>query len=241
MNRIRNLCRACLQPAGWCYCEKIQSFNPRIKFVILLHPLERRRRIATGRMSKLILEQSEIIYGFEFSNDRRVLELMNDPKYFPVVLFPDVNCTEIDKLTDDQKTAVCPKDRVLLIFVVDGTWSTASKTVRRSSTLQSLPKISFTPKTPSDFRVRTQPKPLCYSTIEAIHQTIDIFGNTFGFEFETRMHDNLLDVFRYFVDLQVEFVKKFRQKNGTLRIRTKTKKQKFMSKATELVKPMSCT
>ena len=74
--------------------------------------------------------------------------------------------------------------------------------------LLALPRICFTPQKPSNFRVRKQPNSNCYSTIEAIHHTIDLLGDTQGFETKNRQHDGLLSVFNFMVENQLDFIKK---------------------------------
>ena len=83
-----------------------------------------------------------------------------------------------------------------LILVVDGTWNTARKMLRLSRNLHSVPRICFTPVRPSRFRVRKQPHPNCYSTIEAIHQTLELLGPSQGFDILTGRQSRLLRVLR---------------------------------------------
>src|SRR4051812_27006509 len=49
----RTFCWDCRQPDFSCYCAWLKPFDPGIQFVILTHPVEYFRRIATGRMSHL--------------------------------------------------------------------------------------------------------------------------------------------------------------------------------------------
>lgn len=221
---LRIRCEKCLQPKNWCYCLEIEPFDCGIKFVILLHPLERRRRIATGRMSHLILKNSEIIHGHTYSNDKRVNEIISNPTYFCVILHLGDNTTQIDKLSYIEKKQFCPEGKKLVIFVVDGTWGTASKSVRNSKNLNALPCISFTPTKVSNFRVRQQPNILCYSTIEAIHATIELFENTQGYNFLNRSHDRLLKTFDHFVSLQVQHLQQIKKNFGSLQYRKKNKR-----------------
>lgn len=218
---LRVRCEKCLQPKNWCYCSKIAPFDCGIKFVILLHPLERRRRIATGRMSHLILKNSEIIHGHTYSNDKRVNEIVTDPANFCVILHLGDNSTKIDQLSHIEKKQFCPLGKKLVIFVVDGTWGTASKSVRNSKNLNALPCISFTPTKLSNFRVRQQPHGLCYSTIEAIHETIELFGDTQGYHFVSRKHDQLLKTFDQFISQQVQHLQDVKKKFGSLQYRKK--------------------
>lgn len=217
-------CSTCLQPSGWCYCDQIQPFDSKITFAILLHPLERRRRIATGRMSHLLLKNSLLIQGYKYSDDSKVNALIENPSFHCVMLCLGENAKEIDKLSEIEKKQICPTGKKLLVFVVDGTWGTASKTVRLSENLNKLPRICFTPSTPSQFRVRQQPKENCYSTIEAIHQTIELLGSSQGFDIKSRDHDKLLSVFDSFVTKQVEYLQELKRKYGKLQYRRTIKK-----------------
>lgn len=204
--RYRQWCFRCLQPNFSCYCLLIKKFDPQIKFVILTHPLEARRRIATGRMSHLILERSELILGYHYSNNSRVNELIACRQYHSVILYPSARSLNLTLTSEESRPALFPKDKELLIFVIDGTWNTAKKTVRLSSNLLDLPHISFVPTRPSNFRVRKQPSPLYYSTIEAIHHTIELLGPSRGFATENKQQDHLLFIFDHLVDQQVAYV-----------------------------------
>jgi len=219
--RYRTLCVRCLQPTTWCYCASVSPFDPHMTFVVLLHFLELRRRIATGRMSHLSLQGSYLILGDDYTNDPQVNELLNDPKYQAVILQPGADSIEIDRISDDEQKRICPPGKKLLVFVVDGTWSTAFKTIRKSKNLRGLQKISFSPTKPSAFRVRKQPQENYCSTIEAIHRTIDILGSSQGFATEKREHDSLLRTFDSFVDRQVAYIDNLKKNNGTLSYRKK--------------------
>ena len=203
----RVLCLKCLQPQVGCYCAQIQSFDPKISFVILIHPIECRRRIATGRMSHLTLKESYLIRGQNYSNHETVNRLIQDPEYHSVILYPGVNSTNLSLMSAENYPALIPEGRKLRIFVIDGTWATARKMMRESENLKQLPKICFTPDKPSNFRVRKQPNENCYSTIEAIHQTIQMIGPTVGFNLNTRKHEALLNVFDFMVENQLEFIR----------------------------------
>ena len=94
-----------------------------------------------------------------------------------------------------------------MVFVIDGTWATARKTMRLSQNLHALPRVCFTPPARSNFQVRKQPKAECYSTIEAVHHTIELLGPAAGFDLLARKHDSLLRVFSVMVNRQIAFLK----------------------------------
>ena len=54
-----------------------------------MHPKEyRKQRTGTGRLAKISLKDSEILVGIDFSQNTRLQALLNDPRYFPVLLYP---------------------------------------------------------------------------------------------------------------------------------------------------------
>ena len=203
----RTYCRTCVRPIRTCYCEHVQTFDPKIEFVILIHRLEVRRGIASGRMSHLCLENSKLIMGYDYTHDERVNAILGDPAKYPVILFPGPTSANLSHMSMSEREMVFPKDKQLVVFVIDGTWSTAGKTLRRSKNLHHLPRICFIPTGPSRFRVRTQPKEGCFSTLEAIHQTIEMVGPLKGFDPSSKQQDRLLHVFDKMVEQQLEFIR----------------------------------
>jgi DTW domain-containing protein len=204
---FRELCVTCLQPGFGCYCAHVKPFDPKIKFVILINPIEVRRRIATGRMSYLSLQNSELIPGQDYSSNERVNQIIEDPKYQSVVLYPGRNSQNLTEMSYSQKDRIFSGDRKPVVFVIDGTWATARKTMAQSQNLKELPRVSFTPPGPSQFRVRKQPGEECYSTIEAIHHTIHLLGPNVGFDLATQQHDGLIHVFNHMVERQLDFIR----------------------------------
>jgi DTW domain-containing protein YfiP len=172
--------------------------------MILTHPIEiKRRRIATGWMSHLSLHGSRLMMGSVYGEDARVNGVLADINRHCVLLYPGRNSANLTLMPADARRALVPSGKRLTVFVVDGTWNTAKKTVNQSPNLNTLPRICFTPPGPSNFRVRQQPRAECYSTIEAIHHTIELLGPAVGFNLEARGHDQLLFVFSQMVEKQI--------------------------------------
>lgn len=205
--QYRCICSTCFQPDFSCYCSQIHNFDPKINFVILIHPVEVKRRIATGRMSHLCLKNSYLIKGQNYSGNSLVDGLIQDSEYHSVMLYPGASSKNISLTFENEKKNLFPQDKKLRIFVLDGTWATAKKMLKHSENLKSLPRICFSPSKPSNFRVRKQPNAHCYSTIEAIHHTIELLGESQGFSVQQREHDKLIHAFNYMVEKQLSFVR----------------------------------
>jgi DTW domain-containing protein YfiP len=205
--KFRTICYRCMHPDFNCYCSLIEPFDSKIKFVILMHKIEARRRVATGRLSHLCLEDSLLVTGHDFTEDKQVNSLINNPAHHCVVLYPGRNSQNLSELSKESRASFFPAEKKLVVFVIDGTWNTARQMIR-SQCFQSLPRVCFTPPGVSSFRVRKQPMPECYSTLEAIHHTIELVADGRGFDLSRRPHDALLRVFDAMVERQIEYARK---------------------------------
>jgi DTW domain-containing protein YfiP len=168
-------------------------------FVILIHPKEFRRRIATGRMAHLMLPSSRLLCGHDYSGNAELSAILGDPARHCLMLYPGPQSRNLSTMSEVERFDLVPEGKRLTLLVIDGTWATARKMVRLSRGLADLPRVCFTPTTPSNFRIRRQPRVDCYSTIEAIHHAIELLGGTPG-----RAHDRLLSIFEKLVNRQLE-------------------------------------
>ena len=166
----RETCYRCFWPKPLCWCGSITPMGTSTRFVFLMHPKEfKHEKAATGRLTHLCLENSEIIVGVGFDEDERVREIVQDPDAYPVLLYPGKEALNLSV------NALRPPDlqgRRRVIFLIDATWSLGKKMLRLSTVLQGLPKIMFTPEQPSRFVIKQQPQPGCLSTLEATHETL---------------------------------------------------------------------
>lgn len=201
---FRQICGHCRQPDFSCFCRWLKPFDPNIDFIILTHPIEHQRRIATGRMSHLSLKNSQMIVGHNYTGNQALDRVLQDSNRHCVMLYPGRLSQNLTPLSHAERRGLFPSNKRLTILVVDGTWSTARKMVHLSQNLRSVPRICFTPPAPSNFRVRQQPRAECYSTIEAIHHSLDLLGPAFGLDELNRPHDALLKVFDNMVNRQLE-------------------------------------
>ena len=209
--KTRERCTKCFFAVENCYCCRIKSFDPKIRFVILIQYREARKHIATGRLSHLCLKNSELIIGYDYTNDLRVNAILEDPQNFPMVLYPGAQATNLSQLSPADRGDLIPKGHQPVIFLIDGTWISARKIMQKSTNLQKLPQICFDPPQLSRFRLRKQPKPYCFSTVEAIHHTLDLLGPHVGFDTASRTHDHLLEMFNFMEDQQIRLTKNQRR------------------------------
>lgn len=184
--------------------------------MIITHGREAQKRLNTGRLSHLFLQDSLYFRGHHFSGDARIQGLLQDPNYAPCVLFPEERAWKIDQPAHRQELFHYSADKKLLILVIDGTWITARKTVERSHDFTNIPKICFTPSAPSQFRVREQPEEICLASVEAIHQCIELLTPNNAPCKRERAHDQMLQTFSWLVDQHIQLRSTFAQETRSV-------------------------
>ncbi|MSU66427.1 MAG: DTW domain-containing protein [Opitutus sp.] len=166
----RAMCYRCFWPQPLCWCGSITPIRTRTKFVFLMHPYEFKRvKANTGRLTHLCLADSELHVGIGFDEHEAVQALINDPRNFPVLLYPTREARDLSK---GELPAADLAGRRLVVFLLDATWRLVRPMWRTSLTLQRLPRIMFSNAAPSRYVIKQQPEAGCLSTLEATHELL---------------------------------------------------------------------
>jgi tRNA-uridine aminocarboxypropyltransferase len=140
-------------------------------------------------MAHLSLPTSELHLGVDFTGHARLEALAANPGRV-AVLFPGQGAMTLEQAAQHPPEA---------LIVVDGTWPLARKVVKTNPLLASLPRIGFTPRRPSNYRIRAEPAEHCVSTIEAV---VEVLGALEGGD--PSRFDAMLRPFEFMVDTQLE-------------------------------------
>jgi DTW domain-containing protein YfiP len=162
----RATCARCGRPEVVCYCAHVREVPTRTKVLIVQHPRESIVPINTARIARLCLPNSELVTTVEADREPSVRALIERAREGGVgLLFPGDDTRDIRELGED-------RDGARTLVVVDGTWWQASKVLRKSPGLASLPRYGLVPTAPSNYRIRKEPSIECLSTIEALCEAL---------------------------------------------------------------------
>ncbi len=193
------MCYRCNWPQSHCWCGSITPMPTRTKFVILMHPYEHKRvKANTGRLTHLCLADSELHLGIGFDEHEAVQALINDPRNFPVLLYPGRDSRDLSK---GELPVADLAGRRLVVFLLDATWRLVRPMFRTSLSLQRLPRIMFTNAAPSRYIIKRQPEPGCLSTLEATHELLGALDRA-GLEVYSQP-TQLIDLFHRMQDFQI--------------------------------------
>lgn len=199
------MCYRCFWPKALCWCPTLRVMPTRTRFVFLMHPKEfKQEKANTGRLTRLCLENSELVMGLAFDSDATVQALIADPRNFPVLLYPGREALNLSAASGGEVDAFRSRlgARQLVVFLLDATWAGARKMLRLSPSLQRLPRVMFTPSAPSRYVIKQQPQEGCLSTLEATHELLLALERSGLDEYPDKTQ--LLDVFGRMQDYQIK-------------------------------------
>ena len=198
-------CFKCFKPKSVCLCKYGKNLDTGIKFVFLMHPKEfRRQRTGTGYLSHLCLKDSEVIVGLDFLQNKRLSQLLANPQYFPVLMYPGQDAITAKSIGQklNSKGGAGNYDKKLLILILDATWFCSKKMLQHNPFLLELPKLSFEGSYQSIFTFKREPSLECISTIECCYYIIKEFQAE-GFVDKTLDPEPLMNIFKAMIKLQL--------------------------------------
>ena len=168
-------CTHCMLLPYLCICELKKTVSSNSAFLLLMYDDEILKPSNTGR---LIADLIPDTYAFIWSRtqpDPQLLQLLNDPKWQPVVIFPEEYATPERIMRTYQK----PEDNKRPLFILlDGSWAEAKKMFRKSPYLNAFPVLSFSPQSLSRYLVRKAVKENQLATAEVAGRVLEFIGET---------------------------------------------------------------
>ncbi|KUI96817.1 tRNA-uridine aminocarboxypropyltransferase [Vibrio sp. MEBiC08052] len=177
-----------------CICQAIPRCDSTIKLSLLVHERELNRETNTGRWLVHALPQCQSYLWQRKQPDVRFQQQLDDPRFFPVLLFPSPDAVTADELcvqTDDEHYhphhnyqyqhhdhQVKEHQPTLHFILLDGTWQEARKMERKSAWLAGLPRVQITPNMTSSYRLRRNQQPDSLCTLEVVATLLDQRGET---------------------------------------------------------------
>jgi len=141
-------CQLCQLAKQFCICDiapKQEQIETTAGFLLLMYDTEVLKPSNTG---KLIADLVPDTFAFLWSRTQEnpeLLKVLNDEKWFPMVVFPQEYADDERKVFTNQVT--CPEGKRPLFIMLDGSWREAKKMFRKSPYLDKFPMVSFDAKT----------------------------------------------------------------------------------------------
>lgn len=170
-------CPRCAKPPALCVCDRVVPVATKLTLVILMHPQEQDKALATARLAAQHVEGAVLKIGLSWPSLSKILGRSVDPQRFAVLYLGSVDAaklrSDLGVVAVDRKGVPEPDQRAALrdiegVIVLDGTWSQAKTLWWRNAWLLKCRRVVLTPAAPSRYgRLRREPRREGLSTIEA--------------------------------------------------------------------------
>jgi len=165
-----------------------------------MHPKEfRKTKNGTGHFTNLSLTNCEIFVGIDFSNHKKINEILHNINNDCFVLYPSQESINLN----EESIGTQHKNRVL--FLIDATWPCSRAMLKSSPNLDSLAKVSFTHTKSSGFIFKEQPKDYCLSTMESTLCVLELLQQHNIESLDTYALQNFLKPFHAMVKYQTSY------------------------------------
>ncbi len=173
--RINKLqaCPNCFRPKNNCICEKVISFQNRVKIIILQHPQEQYKLLNSARLAHLALKNSKIRIGLSWPNLKAVTGSDQSPSNWAILYLNSSKSSKPCQIIDRHKKEILDCSFLQGIIALDGSWKQAKSLWWRNPWFLRLNRITLNPDHPS---LRGQTRAEAMSTVEAIAMALDCIG-----------------------------------------------------------------
>ncbi|HEY0329784.1 MAG TPA: tRNA-uridine aminocarboxypropyltransferase [Rhodopseudomonas sp.] len=222
-------CPRCQKPVPLCICDSVTPLESRTKLLILQHPQEQDRALATARLTALHFPNAVVRVGLSWPSLSKAWgQPVHDPSRWAVLYLGSAKVAELDTDRDivaiDRKGEVEENQRAILkdiegVVLLDGTWSQAKALWWRNAWMLKCQRVILGPKAPSRYgKLRKEPRRDGLSTLEAAAMLIA------GLEKRPDIETTLLGAFD-------RMLAKFREVQATLpELAPKPKKRDYRRK-----------
>ena len=143
-------CTRCRVPHSHCLCAWLPRAASQCGVCLLMHDIEPLKPSNTGWLIADVVADTFAFTWQRTGADPRLMALLADPRWQPVVVFPGEYATS-DRVVEQVERL--PGKRPLFILL-DATWTEARKMFRKSPYLDGLPVLSLQPEALSRYRLR---------------------------------------------------------------------------------------
>lgn len=169
-------CQLCLLAEHLCTCKLRQSVGSKLAFMLIMYDDEVLKPSNSGRLIADVIPDTHAFIWSRSEPNRKMLSIINDPKYQPFVIFPAEYAREGQPVVTDVTAGHIAADKTPLFILLDGSWREAIKMFRKSEYLHHLPLFSFSPETTASYALRKGARDFQLGTAEVASLAIAAAG-----------------------------------------------------------------
>ena len=155
-----------------CVCAQLPQVSVNAHIALLMHENELTRDTNTGQWLLKSLPSSSQHVWQRTSPCPKLLALLKDERYLPVLLFPN----DLSHPVSSAQVQATQAGKIPLFIILDGTWQEAKKMLRKSAWLADIPLVHITPSHASVYQLRRNQSQGNLCTLEVAAEVIRELG-----------------------------------------------------------------
>ena len=168
VHEARAVCERCARPHRVCVCAALppEPVATQTRVLILQHPVEAKKTVATVPLVELCLANCTVVTGMRFEPELREIQVALDEGYRPLLLYPGPDARPLEEVAEGtartvhQEGSEAADPRKVLLILADGTWRQAHHMLRHSPRLvAACERVSFSDATRRDLDPHPNPSP----------------------------------------------------------------------------------
>ncbi|MGO1298314.1 MAG: tRNA-uridine aminocarboxypropyltransferase [Vibrio sp.] len=167
-------CMYCRVSESLCLCSHQPDIHTRVSAMLIVSDNEVFKPSNTGRLIADTIKDTQVFQWHRTEPATEMLAQLADEKYAPVLVFPATSAEDDAKVI--AASSFAQSDKIPLLVFIDGSWREARRIYRKSSYLQSLPLMSMTPDTVSDYIMRKSDNEQYLATAEVASLVLQEIG-----------------------------------------------------------------
>lgn len=170
-------CPRCGKPLPLCICDSVSAMENRVFVLILQHPQEQDRTLATARLTALHFKNAMVKVGLSWPSLQKILGRDVDPQGWAILylgsakpeeLAPDREIIVLDRAGAAEEHQAGILKSIEGVILLDGTWSQAKALWWRNAWMLKCRRIVINPSKPSLYgNLRREPRSDGLSTLES--------------------------------------------------------------------------
>ncbi|MGF1694189.1 DTW domain-containing protein [Vibrio lamellibrachiae] len=210
-------CGYCQVATKHCLCAFQPDVDTNVAAMLIVSENEVFKPSNTGRLIADVVKNTSVFQWNRTEPDAEMLAQLNDPNFYPVIIFPEDYVDDKARLVSDEielKTNSLQSGGTPLLIFIDGSWREARKIFRKSDYLTKLPVFSIKPESVSQYLMRKSDNEDHLSTAEVASIVLskvneESAANVLEMWFETFRESYLLTKTRLKPDLTKPALKRF--------------------------------
>lgn len=168
-------CPGCRLVPSHCMCSVRPEVPTRAGMCLLMADIEPLKPSNTGWLIADVVQDTFAFGWARTEVDPRLLALLADPQWLPLVVFPGEFVAPERVVHDVPQAAAGQRP---LFILLDATWPEARKMFRKSPYLNALPVLSLNPEQVSRYQLRRSRRDDHFCTSEVASLCLDLAGET---------------------------------------------------------------